>query len=95
MTAEEVFPELQSMLADMLDVSPSSITPDSHLWDDLEVDSLSVLELAVFAEERYDLDLEPVLRNATRPGSGDRDHATVGWLAGKIATTAADVVSTG
>lgn len=94
MTDEEVFPELQSMLADMLDVSPASITPDSHLWDDLEVDSLSVLELAVFAEEHYDIDLEPVLREATKPGSEERDHATVGWMASKIARATADVVST-
>jgi acyl carrier protein len=84
MTDEHVFPELQSMLADMLDVDPASITRDSHLWDDLEVDSLSVLELAVFAEERYDIDLEPVLRQATKAGSEDRDHATVGWLAARI-----------
>lgn len=91
---DQVFADLRRVLADMLDLPAASITPESHLWDDLEVDSLSVLELAVFVEENYEVDLEPVLRQVSGPDSPERAGATVGWLTHRVVESADDVVAT-
>lgn len=91
MNATTVFEQLQTFLADMLDTAPETITPSSHLWDDLEIDSLSVLELAVFAEDNFDVDLELVLRDVNREDSDERTGATVGWLTERILASGSDV----
>jgi acyl carrier protein len=87
MTPDDVIEGLRAFLADMLDLAPESIRPESTLFDDLDVDSLSVLELAVFSEETYDVDLEPVLREAH--AVGDRAEVTLAWLANRIVTARA------
>ncbi|WAC69276.1 acyl carrier protein [Microbacterium sp. SL75] len=82
MTPDDVIAGLRAFLADMLDLAPESIRPESTLFDDLDVDSLSVLELAVFSEETYDVDLEPLLREAHT--AGNRAEVTLAWLADRI-----------
>ncbi|MHC2185346.1 acyl carrier protein [Rathayibacter agropyri] len=89
MNRDEVIEGLRAFLSDMLDIAPEIIAQESHLFDDLEVDSLSVLELAVFSEETYDVDLEPVLRDAN--AEGERAEVTIGWLAEQIVAAAPTV----
>lgn len=45
--------ELRELCADSLDVLPESLTDDAHFIDDLEVDSLVAMELAVSIQRRY------------------------------------------
>ena len=45
--------ELRELCADSLDVLPESLTDDAHFIDDLQVDSLVALELAVTLQRRY------------------------------------------
>jgi len=86
MNRDDVIQGLRDFLADALDLAPESIRADSTLFDELDVDSLSVLELAVFSEDTYDVDLEPVLRDANT--AGERADITIGWLADRIVAAA-------
>lgn len=45
--------ELRELCADSLDVLPESLTDDAHFIDDLQVDSLVALELAVTLQRKY------------------------------------------
>jgi acyl carrier protein len=50
--------ELRALIADVLDVEPDAITDDVNFVDDLGVDSLLALELAVTMERRYGFKIE-------------------------------------
>jgi acyl carrier protein len=49
--------EIQTGLADILEevagVLPGDVTPDKSFTDDLDVDSLSMVEIALAAEEKF------------------------------------------
>ncbi|MFR9673732.1 phosphopantetheine-binding protein [Streptomyces sp. TR02-1] len=45
--------ELRRVLADVIDVGPEEIGDDTDFVNDLEVDSLLLLELVVVLEKRY------------------------------------------
>ncbi|WP_079159571.1 acyl carrier protein [Streptomyces griseus] len=45
--------ELRDMVADTLDVEPTALTDDALLIEELGVDSVVALELAVTLEQRY------------------------------------------
>ncbi|MCA2215092.1 acyl carrier protein [Jidongwangia harbinensis] len=45
--------ELRTMIADVIDVDVAEVTDDATFADDLEVDSLLALELAVQFENHY------------------------------------------
>ena len=50
--------ELVALVADLLDLNPEAITDDAHFIDDLGVDSLLALELAVALERRFKIKIE-------------------------------------
>lgn len=50
--------ELRDLIADVLDISAESITDDAHFIQDLGVDSLLALELAVTLERRFGIKIE-------------------------------------
>lgn len=50
--------ELREIVADVLDVDPEAVTPDANFVEDLGVDSLLALELAVAMERRYVVKIE-------------------------------------
>lgn len=58
MTAAVGREELVALVADLLDLNPESITDDAHFIDDLGVDSLLALELAVALERRFKIKIE-------------------------------------
>jgi acyl carrier protein len=61
---EEIFEEVRSILCREFEVSPEDVLPTSHLIDDLDLDSIDAIDLAVKLEERTGLDLdEKVLRS--------------------------------
>ena len=51
--------EIQSGLADILEevagVTPADATPEKSFTEDLDVDSLSMVEVVVAAEEKFDV----------------------------------------
>jgi len=46
-TKEEIFARIQKLLVEVFELDAGSITLDSHLYEDLDLDSLDAVELAV------------------------------------------------
>jgi acyl carrier protein len=47
MTRDEILSELQSSLEEMFDIDPRKVTPKANLRDDLDLDSIDAIDLAV------------------------------------------------
>ena len=52
-TAEEIRSGLASILEEVADVSPDDVSDEKSFVDDLDVDSLSMVEVAMAAEEKF------------------------------------------
>ncbi|MDQ6850602.1 MAG: acyl carrier protein [Actinomycetota bacterium] len=52
-SAEEIRTGLASILEEVADVSPSDVSDEKSFVDDLDVDSLSMVEVAMAAEEKF------------------------------------------
>lgn len=58
--------DLRALIADALELPVEDITDEAHFIDDLEVDSLSALEVMVRLEKRYGVKMEDSeFKNAT------------------------------
>ncbi len=55
MTNEELFEKLKGMIVDQLGVDEDSITMDSSFVDDLNADSLDMVELVMAMEQEFDI----------------------------------------
>ena len=47
MTREEIYATLQAILADTFELAPERVTPDANLFDDLGLDSIDAVDLAI------------------------------------------------
>jgi acyl carrier protein len=52
-TTEEIRTGLAEILEEVAGVEPANVTPEKSFVDDLDVDSLSMVEVALAAEERF------------------------------------------
>jgi acyl carrier protein len=52
-SAEEIREGLASILEEVADVSPADVSDEKSFVDDLDVDSLSMVEVAMAAEEKF------------------------------------------
>lgn len=69
MTRDEVLAQLRSVASDLLEVDPDSINEDTVLGDDLEVDSLDVIDVVLSLEREYGIAIEEAeLRSLTTAG---------------------------
>ena len=57
MTKEEIFEKIQFVLVDSFELDPASIVPTAHLMDDLDLDSIDAIDLAVAIEQETGLDI--------------------------------------
>ncbi len=57
MDEQAVFRKVQAILADRLARDAEEITIDSRLEEDLEVDSLDLVDLSMILEEEYGIDI--------------------------------------
>lgn len=53
MTADEIRTGIAEILNEVADVEVSDVTDDKSFTDDLDVDSLSMVEVAMAAEEKF------------------------------------------
>ena len=53
MTNEEILGELAKIVVEVSGVELSEITPEKSFVDDLDIDSLSMVEIAVGVEDRF------------------------------------------
>ena len=52
------FEKLQAIIADVLNVSPETITPDTTFVDDLGADSLDIFQIIMGIEEDFDIEID-------------------------------------
>lgn len=57
MTNEELFDKIKEMIVDQLGVDEKDITPDSSFIDDLNADSLDMVELVMAMEQEFDVSI--------------------------------------
>ncbi len=57
MTNEELFNSIKQMIVDQLGVDEDTITVDSSFVDDLNADSLDMVELVMAMEQEFDIEI--------------------------------------
>jgi acyl carrier protein len=57
MSREEVFEKIREISADRLGVDEGDITPESSFREDLEADSLDLVELIMELEEQFGMEI--------------------------------------
>jgi acyl carrier protein len=50
---QQILQDLAAILNDVADVKPEDVTPEKSFVDDLDVDSLSMVEVAMAVEEKF------------------------------------------
>ncbi len=53
----EIFEQIKSITAEQLDIEEDEITLDTSFVDDLDADSLDIVELMMTLEEEFDLEI--------------------------------------
>ena len=53
----QIFEKIRDLLAERLDIPADSITPESDIIDDLEADSLTVLDMVMTLEDEFDIEI--------------------------------------
>ena len=59
MTKEDVFLKFQEILVEEFEISKEIITPDAKLYEDLELDSIDLIDLMVKMKEYMTGKIEP------------------------------------
>ena len=52
------FEKLQDIIADVLNVQPEEITPETTFVDDLGADSLDIFQIIMGIEEEFDIEID-------------------------------------
>lgn len=55
---DEIFERIQEITAEQLDIDAESITMDTSFLDDLDADSLDIMELMYALEDEFGVELE-------------------------------------
>ena len=55
MSQDDVLRELSTILSTVTGVDPGEVTPQTSFTDDLDIDSMTMVEVIVAAEDRYGL----------------------------------------
>ncbi len=58
MDNEEAFDKFRSCTVDVLQVKPEQVTPDARFGEDLDADSLDLVELVMALEESFDITVD-------------------------------------
>jgi acyl carrier protein len=58
MDQEAAFEKFKQCAVDVLQVEPEKVTPDARFGDDLDADSLDLVELVMALEESFDITVD-------------------------------------
>ena len=58
-TKEKIYGFLQEALVSLFEIAPEAITPDANLYEDLDIDSIDAVDLAVKLKQMTDKRLQP------------------------------------
>lgn len=53
----EVFDKVKEIIADQLGIDEDDIVPDAYFIDDLGADSLDIVELIMYFEDEFDMEI--------------------------------------
>jgi acyl carrier protein len=85
--ATQLEPQVRSVVAVHLDVDPGRLQPDARLGEDLCVDSLAAIELAMVLEDTFDIALPEEVLGCLRT-YGDIVSLVGARVAGRAASPA-------
>jgi len=51
MTQEQILQKIQAILLDAFEIAPEQVTPQAHLFTDLDLDSIDAVDLAIKLQE--------------------------------------------
>ena len=57
MNAEEVFEKIKGIIVEQLGVAETAVTMEASFIDDLDADSLDIVELIMALEEEFDMEI--------------------------------------
>lgn len=57
MSESEIFDKVKAIVAEQLSVDASKVTPDASFQNDLDADSLDVVEMVMALEESFDIEI--------------------------------------
>jgi acyl carrier protein len=57
MSQEEIFSKVKAIVAEQLSVEADQVTPDANFQNDLNADSLDVVEMVMALEEAFDVEI--------------------------------------
>jgi acyl carrier protein len=55
----DIYDKLKNILVTTFEIDPSDITPESHLYEDLDIDSIDAVDLVVQLRELTDKKIKP------------------------------------
>lgn len=58
MDQQEAFDKFKQCAVDVLQVEPAKVTPEASFADDLDADSLDLVELVMALEEQFDITVD-------------------------------------
>jgi acyl carrier protein len=57
MSKDEIFSKVKSIVAEQLSVEADQVTPEANFQNDLNADSLDVVEMVMALEEAFDVEI--------------------------------------
>lgn len=66
MTEQEILDRLRDIFEENFEIAPSRVTPDAHLFSDLDLDSIDAVDLAIKLQELTGRRLQPEEFKAVR-----------------------------
>jgi acyl carrier protein len=58
-TDAEVLARLREMLRDTFEIDPARVTPEAHLFTDLQLDSIDAVDLAIHVQDMTGMRIKP------------------------------------
>lgn len=65
MTKENIMSNAVALIADQLGISPESVTPTSHIQNDLGADSLDIVEMMMMLEDAFNMEIPDEIMEKT------------------------------
>lgn len=59
MTDQQILEKLKAILAEAFEINPEQVKPESHLFDELELDSIDAVDLAIKLQEMTGKRIKP------------------------------------
>ena len=59
MNKEEILKKAQEMLAELFEIEPEEIKPESKLYEELELDSIDAVDLVVKLQKKIEKKIQP------------------------------------